>query len=557
MDNIKKTTADLNKDFGLDYLVPGLLVIDTPGHESFANLRSRGSGLCDIAILVVDIMHGLEPQTIESVELLRMRKTPFVVALNKVDRLYGWKSGKNRPIREALAEQDVGTMQEFDTRVKHVLVQLAEQRLNAKLYYENDDYRRQVSVIPTSAHTGEGIPDLLLLLVQLTQKMMTKNLMYHDEVECTVLEVKVVEGHGTTIDVVLVNGEITENDTIVVCGLNGPIVTQVRALLTPQPMKELRVKGEYVHHAKMRAAMGIKISAKGLEQAVAGTSLLVQGPDDDLEELKAAVMEDLDTVMSGIQTTGRGVNVQCSTLGAMEALMEFLRTSKIPVSGVALGPVHKKDVMRASVMLEHDPKYALILAFDVPVSADAKRIAAEMGVKIFTADIIYHLFDQFTAHMKEVEEKTREEVSGEAVFPCKLKIMPSCIFATRNPIVVGVNVLDGILKVGTPLCIPGKFMNYDDRDGNKIVMTLGRVTSIERDHKEVDLVKKGAEVAIKITPTASQSYLMCGRHFTADDELVSLISRKSIDLLKANFREDLGKDDWRLVIKLKKVFDII
>ena len=225
-----------------EFKIPGLLVIDTPGHESFTNLRSRGSSLCNIAILVIDIMHGLEPQTIESIGLLKQRKTPFIVALNKIDRIYGWKTIKDNPVRDSLAQQDPKVIAEFEQRLEAAKLALAEQGLNSELYWKNSDVRKFVSIIPTSAVTGEGVPDLLMLLVKLPQERLSERLMYLSELEATVLEVKVIEGHGTTIDVILSNGILHEGDRIVVCGLNGPIVTNIRALLTPQPMRELRVK---------------------------------------------------------------------------------------------------------------------------------------------------------------------------------------------------------------------------------------------------------------------------------------------------------------------------
>ncbi|MCD7471433.1 Translation Initiation Factor 5B, partial [Datura stramonium] len=324
-ENIRERTKELKADAKLK--VPGLLVIDTPGHESFTNLRSRGSGLCDIAILVVDIMHGLEPQTIESLNLLKMRNTEFIVALNKVDRLYGWKVCKNAPIMKAMKQQSKDVQFEFNTRLTQVVTQFKEQGINTELYYKNKEMGKDTfSIVPTSAISGEGIPDMLLLLVQWTQKTMVERLTYSNEVQCTVLEVKVVEGHGTTIDVVLVNGVLHEGDQIVVCGMQGPIVTTIRALLTPHPMKELRVKGTYLHHKKIKAAQGIKITAQGFEHAIAGTSLYVVGPDDDVEDIKEAAMEDMKSVMSRIDKSGEGVYVQASTLGSLEALLEFLKT---------------------------------------------------------------------------------------------------------------------------------------------------------------------------------------------------------------------------------------
>ncbi|KAK1262333.1 hypothetical protein QJS04_geneDACA001366 [Acorus gramineus] len=392
-ENIRERTKQLKADAKLK--VPGLLVIDTPGHESFTNLRSRGSGLCDIAILVVDIMHGLEPQTKESINLLKSRNTEFIVALNKVDRLYGWKSCPNAPILTAMKQQNKDVQNEFRMRVSKIITEFMEQGLNTELYYKNKEMGETSSIVPTSAISGEGIPDLLLLLVQWAQRTMVEKLTFQKELQCTVLEVKVVEGLGTTIDVVLVNGVLHEGDQIVVCGMQGPIVTNIRALLTPHPMKELRVKGSYQHHKELKAAQGIKITAQGLEQAVAGTALYVVGPEDDVEDVKETAMQDMKSV-------------------------------------------------------------------------------------------------------------------------------------------------------GTPVCVPSR--DFID---------IGRIASIEINHKQVDVAKKGQKVAIKIVGSNSEEQQkMFGRHFEIDDELVSHISRKSIDILKANYRDELTIEEWQLVVKLKRLFKI-
>ena len=466
---LEKKVAVVNKDNSFKFNVPGLLVIDTPGHESFTNLRSRGSSLCNIAILVIDIMHGLEPQTIESMKLLRGRKTPFIVALNKIDRLFGWKKIDNNGFEDSLNLQKASVQSEFEERWTFVRTQLAEQGFNSELHYKNKNMSKYVSVCPTSAHTGEGIPDMIKLIVSLTQSRLTNNLMYLSEVECTVLEVKVIEGLGTTIDVILSNGVLHEGDRIVVCGNPEPIVTNVRALLTPAEMKELRVKSQYVHNKEVKAAMGIKIAADGLDTAIAGSRLLVVGPDDDEEDLMDEVMGDLEHLLSNVSKSGRGVSVQASTLGSLEALLEFLRVSKIPVATISIGPVYKKDVLRAGVMLEKAKEYAVMLCFDVKVDKEAKQYADEIGVKIFEADIIYHLFDKFTAHMKQLEEQRKEESKMLAVFPCVLR--PVAVFNKKDPIVIGVDVIDGNLKMTTPICAIKK----NPVTGVKEIIQLGRV----------------------------------------------------------------------------------
>ncbi|KAG0297520.1 hypothetical protein BGZ96_006029 [Linnemannia gamsii] len=557
LETIKQKTAVLNRDGSKEYKLPGLLVIDTPGHESFTNLRSRGSSLCNIAILVVDIMHGLEPQTLESLKLLRDKKTPFIVALNKVDRLFGWKAIPDNSFVDSLSKQSESVKREFETRKDAVITAFQENGLNATLYYDNKNLGKYVSLVPTSAHTGEGIPDMIMLLVELTQTRMSERLMYISELECTVLEVKVIEGLGTTIDVVLSNGVLREGDRIVLCGLNGSaIATNVRALLTPQPLKELRVKSAYVHHKEVKASLGVKISAPDLEKALAGSRLMVVGPDDDEEELKDEVISDLTSLLSSINKSGHGVCVQASTLGSLEALLEFLRVSNIPVSGVNIGPVHKKDIMRASTMLEKSKELACLLCFDVKVDKEAEQMAEEMGIRIFKADIIYHLFDQFTAYHKQLTEERRKDQAPSAVFPCILKMVPGAIFNKKDPIVIGVDVIEGVMKTGTPLCV----ININPETKAKEIVSLGKITSMEMNHKVVDTVKKGGSgggVAIKVECAVYENAKTFGRHFNEQSEFYSMISRESINILKESFRNDLSKEEWALVVKLKGKLDVV
>lgn len=553
VDAIKTKTASMAKYEKQTFDVPGLLIIDTPGHESFTNLRSRGSSLCNIAILVIDIMHGLEQQTMESIRLLRDRKAPFVVALNKIDRLYDWKEIPNNSFRDSFSKQSKAVQSEFQTRYEQIKLALAEQGLNSELYYQNKNMSKYVSIVPTSAVTGEGVPDLLWLLLELTQKRMAKQLMYLTKVEATILEVKVVEGFGYTIDVVLSNGILREGDRVVLCGLNGPIATNIRALLTPPPSRELRIKSEYVHNKEVKAALGVKIAANDLEKAVAGSRLIVVNEDDDEDEIMDEVMDDLTGLLDSVDTSGRGVTVQASTLGSLEALLDFLKDMKIPVMSIGLGPVFKRDVMKATTMLEKAPEYAVMLCFDVKIDKEAEQYAEEQNVKLFNADIIYHLFDSFTAYQNKLLENRRKEFMEYAVLPCVLNTIQ--IINKRNPMIIGVDVVEGAVRLGTPICA----VRQDPTTKEPNVMVLGKVVSLEVNHKSHDVVKKGqtaAGVAMRLeNPSSAQP--VWGRHVDEKDNLYSLISRRSIDTLKdPAFRDTVSRDDWVLIKKLKPVFNI-
>jgi translation initiation factor 5B len=480
-----------------------------------------------------------------SLRLIQYKNCHFFVALKKIDRIFGWKEEPNAPFEATLATQAPSAQDEFEQRLRETITLFNAEGLNAEVYYRNKDFKEFISLVPTSAHTGEGIPDMLALIVQLCQKMLGDRIMYREEIQATVLEMRVVEGHGATIDIVLVNGELSVGDTIVVCGFNGPIVTSIRALLTPQPMKEIRVKGTYVSHKKIRAAMGIKIAAQNLDHAIAGGNMLVPKGDDDIQDLEDEVMEDLEAILENDNREERGVYVQASTLGSLEALLSFLIDSKIPYSAVNIGPVHKKDVMKCSTQLEKNKDYACILAFDVKISEEAQNLADEVGITIYWAEIIYHLFDQFTLRMKMLADERRAAAQDEAVFPCAMQIYEQHVFNSRNPLLVGVKVLDGQVRIGTPICVP---------TADKIV--IGKVASIEHDHKNVDRAKKGDDIAVKIEQTANGQDYYYGRHFDHTDHLVSKLTRESIDLLKAHFKDEMEAGDWLLVKKLKPVFGI-
>ena len=556
IDNLRKSTDKLQDQIDIEYKVPGLLVIDTPGHEAFTNLRSRGSSLCDIAILVVDIMHGLEPQTKESLNMLRESKTPFIVALNKIDRCYGWNSSSNQPFRDTLAKQPQHTQDEFHRRAKDIMFEFQAEGLNAYLYYDNPSFKNNVSIVPTSAMTGEGIPDLLMLMIKLTQQLMAKRMMYMDFPTATVLEVNTFEGLGSTIDVVLVNGALKDGDQIVVCGMNGPIVAPIRALLTPAEGKEIRVKSDFVRHTRVEAAKGVKIASHGhmLEKAIAGTQLFVLDPEDEEEQLKEEVMKDYEELMENMHKDSIGVFVQASTLGSLEALIHHLRTMDppIPVAGVNIGQVHKKHVKEACAMLERKPEYAVILAFDVKISAEARQYAEENGIKIFSADIIYHLTDEFTNHIEAVKEEKQKSLKDLAVFPAACKIVK--IFNNRNPLVLGIEVVSGKLRIDTPMCV----ITGETPEGQPMVLDLGRVTSMEHEHKAVEECAAGDNaVAARIEPrTEDQRQIQAGRHFTEKHVIYSHISRDTIDCVKENFRDSMSKSDWVCMKKLKEVFKI-
>ena len=546
IENIQTHISKISEKFQTKSRIPGILLIDTPGHASFTNLRSRGSSLCDIAVLILNIDKGIEKQSVESLDLLRMRKTPFIVALNQIDRTYNWKSYPWSGFEDSYRKQKEQQKRLFNEKVEQNQMQFIKNNINTELYYKNTNMKEYVNLVPTSAITGEGLPDLLGLLVYLTDNYLIRQITFKEEVKCSILEVKVLESVGTTIDVVLVNGTIHVGDKIVIGGLLGPIKTVVKIILLPKPMKEMRVKCEYDRYDEISGAIGVKIFCQDLENALAGSPLYVYKTEEEAEKYCNEISRDFNSIVQKyLNNKGKGIMVQASTLGSLEAILTFLGEQKVDVAVVGVGNLNKKDVIKLQIKHAEDENVKkedlVVLCFDNKVLPEAQKFADENSIKIFVDDVIYHLFDKFIEFKKQCELERKKDKEKEAIFPCSLKTV--MFINKKDPLIIGVSVTEGVLKIGTPIyCVEKK-------------IPIGVVESIEREKKPINNVRPNdGDVAIRIK--VADSSLAAGRHFDENSTYISQITRASIDALKNYFREDMTTDDWKLVIKLKKELNI-
>ncbi len=553
-DVIEKIAEPLKKVIPIKLIIPGLLFIDTPGHELFSNLRRRGGSVADFAILVVDIMEGFQPQTYEALEILLQRKVPFVVAANKIDRIPGWKPNPDEPFIFTIRKQDPRVQAELERRVYELVAKLYEKGIPAELFTRIKDFRKAIAIVPVSAKTGEGIPELLAVLAGLTQQYLRGRLRYAEgPAKGVVLEVKEQPGLGTTIDVVIYDGVIRVGDKIVVGGKNGPIVTTVRALLMPKPLQEIRSKeAKFVHVREVHAAAGVRIAAPDLEDVIAGSPIFVAEKDEDVEKLVKAVRKELEELR--VRTDNVGVVVKADTLGTLEALVEALKRRGIPVRIADIGPVTKTDVIDAEVTRAHDKYLGVVLAFNVKVLPEAREEAARANIPIFEEKVIYRLIEEYEEWVKKEKEAEKRRQLEELVRPGKFRILPGYVFRRSDPAIVGVEVLGGVVRPGYPV------MNEEGRE-------LGRIMAIKDRDRSLPEARAGMAVAISI-----QGRVMIGRQIDEGDivytnvpashalklltELRQYVSDDEISVLKeiAEIKKKLGDRSYLpVIVRLKKL----
>lgn len=508
--------------------VPGLLFIDTPGHHAFTTLRARGGALADMAIVVVDINEGFRPQTIEALQILRNYKTPFVIAANKVDRIHGWRVQEDQPFLKTFAQQNERVQGMVETKVYELVGKLSDLGFNSERFDRVSDFARNICIVPTSAITGEGVPDILMVLIGLAQRYMTESLKVSADGPGagTVLEVKEERGLGMTLDVILYDGTLRVGDGIVVAGNDQIIEAKVRSLLKPRPMSEILIEERFERVKSVTAAAGIKVAAPKLDGVIAGSPLrVVRGANRDevIEQVRREV-QDIEVNLSDI-----GVIIRADTIGALEALSKELEGHQIQVMRATVGPVTRHDVIEAGTI--KDPLYSAIVAFNTPVLPDAIDALADTSmshVSIFEGGVIYQLIDDYVEWRDEKKQELERQKFEKLIMPAKIRILPNCVFRQSNPAVVGVRVLGGKLQSGVDLALP---------NGKKV----GRIKQIQAKNETVQEAEAGAEVAISIEgPTV-------GRQINVDDDLyvniperhVKVIEREMIDHLSSSLRETL------------------
>ncbi len=509
--------------------LPGLLFIDTPGHEAFANLRSRGGALADLAVLVVDITQGFQPQTIESINYIKENKTPFVVAANKIDLIPGWKPMNNACFLESIPEQNTRVQTDLDKRTYELIGKLNDYGFNSERFDRLENFRKQIGIVPTSAKTGEGIPELLAILTGLAQTFMKKELSVEvtGPAKGTVLEVKKERGLGKTIDTIIYDGKISTQDKIAVGGLGKVIVTKVRALLQPKPLDEIRDPQEKFEQKNyVTAAAGVKIAAPDIEEVVAGAPLRVIESDKDLQEFCQLVKKRLESVR--IQKDEKGIIVKADTLGSLEALETQLESSDIPIKHGDIGDITRQNVVEASAVAEDDPFLGVILAFNVDIPKHAKEEAKNRDVKIIENDVIYRLIEEYEEWVEKEKEKLRREKLKELIRPGKFTIKLGYVFRKSQPAVVGVDILGGILKPDVPIM---------KKDGERV----GIVREIQSEKETKSEAKSGDEVAFSIEgPTI-------GRQIKEGDVLYTDIPPR--DIMKLKELSEMLTDDEKAVME--------
>ena len=469
---------------GKNFDSPGLLFIDTPGHHSFASLRSRGGSLADIAILIVDVMEGVRPQTIESIRILKQAKTPFVIAANKVDRIYGWQSVNNRSMAAAMKDQTREAAGLFEKRYWELVGSFAEHGFNIELYSKVKDFTQEIALVPISAREGEGIQDLLTVVIGLAERYLEEKLTDVEGAgEGTVLEMKEERGLGKTLDVILYRGSVKKGDEIVLVTDEGGITTHVRGMFAPRGMSEMRDAGNRWDDTEAaHAASGLKISAPDLDGVLAGTTLRVVSNDAEREE--ALALADSEANLSIELDEEEGVTIKADTVGGLEALAKELRAVEVPIRHAGIGKVNRRDVRTAENSA--DPLHRIILAFSTEILSDAEEEIenSESGVKYLCSDIIYHILEEreewVEQRTRELEEASREQV----VYPGRILLLPDHTFRISKPAVVGVRVLAGRIHVGQRLL----------KNGERV----GQIKSIRSGQDSMKEARQGAEVAVAI-----------------------------------------------------------
>lgn len=556
IETIKTITGPLYERLAkTDEQIPGLLFIDTPGHEVFANLRSRGGSAADIAIVVADVNKGFEPQTIESIDILKKRKVPFVVALNKVDMISGWKGkkkssdiGRSRKettinlgfITEEIKKQDSNVLTLLDEKIYSVVGSLSRMGFNSEAFWRIKEFDKELAIVPISAVSGIGIPELMAVLVGLAQQYMKKRLeRRYDYVRGIILEINEELGLGPSANMILLDGTIKQGDTIMVAKRDEIVVTKVKALLLPKPLDEMRdPRDKFRSVTEVISAAGLRIVSPDLEGVLAGSPLYVLRNKDEEKEIRHFIESEVKGTFIN-NTNALGVILRCDTIGSLEAIIDMLKKENIPIQSADIGHITRRDVLAAHAVKDKDRYLGVILGFNVKVLDDAKKEAAEREVHIFNEKVIYNLVRNYTDWIKYQKEHA-DSIMFEEIPPiCKIQFLKGFVFRRNDPAVFGAEILIGKLRQKNQVI---------NENGSKV----GIIHQIQDKGKNIEEARKGMQVAVSIRgPTI-------GRQINEGDFFYTDLNSRQAKLLSEKFGHRLNEEEkeiFEFILNIKRKSD--
>ena len=532
-DTIEEICGNFISRLTIKDLIPGLFFIDTPGHAAFTSLRKRGGALADLAVLIVDINDGFKPQTYEALNILKMYKTPFIVVANKIDMLFGWESYEGASFKESFSKQATSVQQNLDTKVYEIVGTLHKEGFQSERFDRVSNFASQISIIPISARSGEGIIEVLAMLLGLAQEYLTEQLEINEDAPAkgTVLEIKEEVGLGLTIDSIIYDGVLRTNDEIaLMTSSNEVLTTKIRSILRPLPLEEMRdSKKKFQKFDEVVAAAGIKIAAPNLDDVVSGSPLRVLSDNENVEEEILKEIEDIT-----ISTEDEGILVKADTLGSLEAIVKLLRELEIPIREADIGDVNRRDIINSKIALNENDAHGAIIAFNVGVNANSIDDLESSEVKLFEGDVIYQIIEDYEAWIDEIEQAKKKAFYDAIIKPAKFMSLPKLVFRQSKPAIIGIESISGTIKQGQTLI-------------NKNGEYVGVIASMEDKGETLPSIPRGQRVAMAIKDA------IVGKHFDEGDELYVDVPEKHYKFIEREFKDKLTEDEFETLYEFIEI----
>ena len=532
-DTIEEICGSFISRLTIKDLIPGLFFIDTPGHAAFTSLRKRGGALADLAVLIVDINDGFKPQTYEALNILKMYRTPFILVANKIDMIFGWETHEGASFKESFNQQAPSVKQELDTKIYEIVGTLHKEGFQSERFDRISNFASQISIIPISARSGEGIIEVLAMLLGLAQEYLTEQLEINEDAPAkgTVLEIKEETGLGLTIDSIIYDGVLRTNDEIaLMTSSNEVLTTKIRSILRPLPLEEMRdSKKKFQKFDEVVAAAGIKIAAPNLDDVVSGSPLRVLSDDENVEDEILKEIEDIT-----ISTEDEGILVKADTLGSLEAIVKLLRELDIPIREADIGDVNRRDIINSSIALNENDAHGAIIAFNVGVHPNSEEDLNNSKVELFSGDVIYQIIEDYEAWVEEMEAAKKKAFYNAIIKPAKFMALPKLVFRQSKPAIVGIESISGTIKQGQSLI---------NRNGDYV----GVIASMEDKGETLPDISRGQRVAMAIKDA------VVGKHFDEGDELFIDIPEKHYKFIEREFKDKLTEDEFETLYEFLEI----